>query len=163
MKNDKSANKFEYISNLLVNAKDANEVLNDANINIRSDFQYICLSSSNNYEKVINVIANIAETEDRAVIDENINLISMNMWKDLFSKNDSIKTIFVNNFDSIYANTNVMTCTEVDAFINDKKTSCLIYTYLDDIIVKLTTQDRASLVTILKEKNNISYTIQCRY
>lgn len=154
MSTNKSANKFEYISNLLVNSKKPEDILNDEKINIESDFQYICLSSGKNYDLVTDVIAEIANNGNVAIVEENINLISMNMWKDLFNKNEAIKKIFVNNFDTIYDNTNVMTCTEVDAFISDKKTSNLIYSYLDDIIVKLTTQDRASLIRVLNEKKN---------
>ena len=154
MGNDKSTNKLKYIANLLANTKDAKDVLNDKGIELKSDFQYICLNSGRYSDTVIDVISEVAKLDDISVIEENINLISMNVWKDLFNKNDSIKKIFINNFDKIFAYTNVMSCNEVDAFINDSKTSDLIYSNIKQIIIKLTTQDRASLIDILNEKPN---------
>lgn len=151
---DNNMNKFQDISNLLAKAKYPQDVLNSKEIDIKSDFQYICLNSAINYDIVIQIIARLAQNGNKAIVEENINLISMNLWKDLFNQNEFTKKIFINNFDLIYRNTNVMSYTEVENFLNDKDACNIIYAYLDEIIIKLTTQDRASLISLLNEKQN---------
>lgn len=146
--------KIQYISNILEKNEYAENILNSKELDIAQDFQYICLSSASNYKLVNEVIARLAQNGNSKIVEENVKSISMSMWKDLFDKNEAIKKIFINNFSYIFENTTIITFREIDRFINDKDTCILIYDTLDNIIKKLCTYDRASLISILKHKEN---------
>lgn len=146
--------KIQYISNILEKNEYAENILNSKELDIAQDFQYICLSSASNYKLVNEIIARLAQNGNSKIVEENVKSISMSMWKDLFDKNEAIKKIFINNFSYIFENTTIITFREIDRFINDKDTCILIYDTLDNIIKKLCTYDRASLISILKHKEN---------
>lgn len=146
--------KIQYISNILEKNEYAENILNSKELDIAQDFQYICLSSASNYKLVNEVIARLAQNGNSKIVEENVKSISMSMWKDLFDKNEAIKKIFIDNFSYIFENTTIITFREIDRFINDKDTCILIYDTLDNIIKKLCTYDRASLISILKHKEN---------
>ena len=76
--------KIQYISNLLKGTECADDILNSKELNLKEDFQYICLSSASNYELVNEVIARLAQNGNKNLVEEHIKNISMNMWKDLF-------------------------------------------------------------------------------
>ena len=67
---------------------------------------------------------------------------------------DILKKIFIENYNNIFENSTIITIREIERFINDKETCYLIYNSLDSIIKKLCTYDRASLISILKNKEN---------
>ncbi|MBP3502481.1 MAG: hypothetical protein J6K42_03260 [Clostridia bacterium] len=146
--------KIQYISNILEKNEYAENILNSKELDIAQDFQYICLSSASNYKLVNEIIACLAQNGNSKIVEENVKSISMSMWKDLFDKNEEIKKIFINNFAYIFENTTIITFREIERFINDKETCILIYNILDNIIKKLCTYDRASLISILKNKEN---------
>ena len=146
--------KIQYISNILEKNEYAENILNSKELDIAQDFQYICLSSASNYNLVNEIIARLAQNGNSKIVEENVKSISMSMWKDLFDKNEAIKKIFINNFSYIFENTTIITFREIERFINDEDTCILIYDMLDNIIKKLCTYDRASLISILKHKEN---------
>lgn len=146
--------KIQYISNILEKNVYVENVLNSKELDIAQDFQYICLSSASNYSLVNEIIARLAQNGNSNIVEANVKSISMSMWKDLFDKNDAIKKIFINNFSYIFENTIIITFREIERFINDEDTCKLIYNILDNIIKKLCTYDRASLISILKYKEN---------
>ena len=132
----------------------AENVLNSKELDIAQDFQYICLSSAANYKLVNEIIARLAQNGNADIVKENVKMISMSMWKDLFDQNEAIKKIFIENYNNIFENSTIITIREIERFINDKETCYLIYNSLDSIIKKLCTYDRASLISILKNKEN---------
>lgn len=146
--------KIQYISNILEKNEYAENILNSKELDIAQDFQYICLSSASNYNLVNEIIARLAQNGNSKIVEENVKSISMSMWKDLFDKNEAIKKIFINNFSYIFENTTIITFREIERFINDEDTCILIYDMLDNIIKKLCTYDRASLISILKHKED---------
>lgn len=146
--------KIQYISNILEKSKCAEDILNSKELDIAQDFEYICLSSASNYELINEVIARLAQNGNKNIVEKNVKNISMSMWKDLFDKNEAIKNIFINNFSYIYENTTIITYREIEKFVNDNETRVIIYNMLDNIIKKLCTYDRASLISILKYKEN---------
>lgn len=146
--------KIQYISSILEKNEYAENVLNSKELDIAQDFQYICLSSAANYKLVNEIIARLAQNGNANIVKENVKMISMSMWKDLFDKNEAIKNIFIENYNNIFENSTIITIREIERFINDKETCYLIYNSLDNIIKKLCTYDRASLISILKNKEN---------
>lgn len=144
--------KIQKISALLEQNEYPENILNSKELDIKEDFQYICLSSAVNQELVNQIIVRLSQDGNEQIIEDNINSITMSMWKELFDKNDHIKKIFINNFNKILENTTVLTYREIEKFINDEQTMTLIYERLEDIIKKLCTYDRASLILILKNK-----------
>lgn len=146
--------KIQNISDLLEKSKYAEDILNSKELDIAKDFQYICLSSASNYDLVNEVIARLAQNGNKNIVEENIKIISMNMWKDLFDKNEFTKEIFIQNFNTIYENTSIITFREIERFVSDADTYQLIYSFLGGIIKKLCTYDRASLISMLKFKPN---------
>lgn len=151
---DEYMKKIQIISNILEQKKYAEDVLNSKELDIAQDFQYICLSSASNYELVNEVIARLAQNGNRNIVEENIKNISINMWKELFNKNDAIKDIFIKNYDSILENAGIITFREIDKFIENDDTRVLIYDNLGSIAKKLCTYDRASLIISLKNKEH---------
>lgn len=154
MNNEEYIKKIQTISKILENAKCVEDVINNKELDINEDFQYICLGSSNNYELVNEVIARLVQNGNGSIIEDNIKIISMSMWKDLFNKNDSIKSIFINNFDTIYKNTSIVNYREIELFIQDYDACKYVYANLPDIISKLSTYDRAALINLLNTKEN---------
>ncbi|MBO5349181.1 MAG: hypothetical protein J6A89_05120 [Clostridia bacterium] len=146
--------KIQNISNILEKNNYAENILNSKEINIENDFQYICLSSASNYNLVNEVIARLAQNGNKNIVVYNIKNISMSMWKDLFDKNESIKKIFIENFNTIFENTTILTFREIERFANDNDTCNLIYNSLNNIIKKLCTYDRASLISMIKHNPN---------
>ena len=146
--------KIQYISSILEKNEYAENVLNSKELDIAQDFQYICLSSAANYKLVNEIIARLAQNGNADIVKENVKMISMSMWKDLFDQNEAIKKIFIENYNNIFENSTIITIREIERFINDKETCYLIYNSLDSIIKKLCTYDRASLISILKNKEN---------
>lgn len=146
--------KIQYISNILEKNEYAENVLNSNELDIAQDFQYICLSSAANYKLVNEIIARLAQNGNEKIVRENVKMISMSMWKDLFDQNEAIKKIFIENYSNIFENSTIITIREIERFINDKDTCVLIYNTLDSMIKKLCTYDRASLISILKTKEN---------
>ena len=146
--------KIQYISSILEKNEYAENVLNSKELDIAQDFQYICLSSAANYKLVNEIIARLAQNGNANIVKENVKMISMSMWKDLFDQNEAIKKIFIENYNNIFENSTIITIREIERFINDKETCYLIYSSLDNIIKKLCTYDRASLISILKNKEN---------
>ena len=142
--------KIQYISSILEKNEYAENVLNSKELDIAQDFQYICLSSAANYKLVNEIIARLAQNGNANIVKENVKMISMSMWKDLFDQNEAIKKIFIENYNNIFENSTIITIREIERFINDKETCYLIYNSLDNIIKKLCTYDRASLISILK-------------
>ena len=149
---DEYMKKIQIISNILEQKKYAEDVLNSKELNIEQDFQYICLSNASNYNLVNDVIARLAQNGNRNIVEENIKYISINMWKELFNKNDAIKNIFINNFNEILKNAGIITFREIEPFIENNDTRALIYENFDTIVKKLCTYDRASLIVSLKNK-----------
>lgn len=151
---DEYMKKIQIISNILLQKKYAEDVLNSKELNIAQDFQYICLSSASNYDLVNEVIARLAQNGNRNIVEENIKNISINMWKGLFDKNDAIKDIFIKNYNTILENAGIITFREIDRFIENDDTRALIYDNLGSIAKKLCTYDRASLIKSLKTKEH---------
>ncbi len=146
--------KIQKASKLIEGAKCPEDILNNKEINLANDFQYICLSSSINGELVNEVIARLAQNGNESLVEQNIKEISMGMWKYLFNKNKSIKEIFIKNFTNILDNTGIMTYREIEGFLNDKETRIIIYQNMKTIIRKLCTYDRASLIASVKTKED---------
>ena len=146
--------RIQYISNILEKNKYAEDILNSKELDIKKDFQYICLSSASNYNLVNEIIVRLAQNGNEDIVKENIKCISMSMWKDIFDKNEAIKKIFIENYTTIFENTSIITTRELERFLNDTDTYNLMYNMLDLIIKKLCTYDRASLISILKTKSN---------
>lgn len=154
MNYDDYMKRIQYISNILEKNDYAENILNSKEVDVAQDFQYICLCSASNYKVVNEVIARLAQNGNGNIVEENVKIISMSMWKDLFNKNEAIKKIFIKNYPYILENNSVLTIREIEQFINDKDTCELIYNTLNIIIKKLCTYDRASLIFILKSKEN---------
>lgn len=152
--------KIQSISVIVENAKYIEDILNSKELDIKEDFQYICLNSTYNYDLVNEAIARIAQNGNGDIIKENIKIISLSTWKDLYKKNDAIRQIFLENFGTIQANTSIVTYREIESFFNDSDVLKLIYDNLDDIIKKLCTYDRASIVYFLGTKENGADTIK---
>ena len=146
--------KMQNVAYIVRNAKNTEDVLNCDEIDIESDFQFICLNSASNYNIVLQVIAKLAQGENANVVVDNIKLISFSMWKDLFGQNEQINKIFKENFETIYDNTTIISCTELESFMKDVELEQIIYAHLDGIVKKLSTQDRASFITLLNEKKD---------
>ena len=146
--------RIQYISNILEKNKYAEDILNSKELDIKKDFQYICLSSASNYNLVNEIIVRLAQNGNEDIVKENIKCISMSMWKDIFDKNEAIKKFFIENYTTIFENTSIITTRELERFLNDTDTYNLMYNMLDLIIKKLCTYDRASLISILKTKSN---------
>lgn len=146
--------KIQYISNLLENNNYPENILNDKGLNIKEDFQYICLSSASNYKLVNEVIARLAQNGNKSIVEENIKNISISMWKGLFNINEATKSLFVQYFDEILDSAIMISYREIEDFINDKDTCSLIYKAMPNIIKKLSTYDRAALINHLKIKND---------
>lgn len=160
MNNEEYIKKIQTISRIIENAKYVEDILNSKDIDIKEDFQYICLNSASNYDLVNEVIARLAQNGNGSIIEENIKIISMSTWKDLFYKNEAIKNIFINNFDTIYKNTSLVTYREIERFLEDNVVSNYIYVRLDDIIKKLCTYDRSALISYFNSKQNGSEIIK---
>ena len=146
--------KIQKVSNILEHAKYPEDVLNNKELDFKSDFQYICLNSNINCDIVNEVIARIAQNGNRAIVEENVKNISVSMWKDLFNKNEVIKEIFINNFNVVIENTGIITYREIENFINDEDTIQIVYNNIEGIIRKLCTYDRASLIACIRTKEN---------
>ncbi len=146
--------KIQKASKLIEGAKCPEDILNNKEINLANDFQYICLSSSINGELVNELIARLAQNGNESLVEQNIKEISMGMWKYLFNKNKSIKEIFIKNFTNILDNTGIMTYREIEGFLNDKETRIILYQNMKTIIRKLCTYDRASLIASVKTKED---------
>ena len=146
--------KIQKVSNILEHAKYPEDVLNNKELDFKSDFQYICLNSNINCDIVNEVIARIAQNGNRAIVEENVKNISVSMWKDLFNKNEVIKEIFINNFNVVIENTGIITYREIENFINDEDTTQIVYNNIEGIIRKLCTYDRASLIACIRTKEN---------
>lgn len=146
--------KIQKVSNILEHAKYPEDVLNNKELDFKSDFQYICLNSGINNELVNEVIARLAQNGNRAIVEENVRNISVSMWKDLFNKNKIIKEIFINNFSVVIENTGIITYREIESFIDDDDTRKIVYDNIEGIIRKLCTYDRASLIACVYTKEN---------
>lgn len=146
--------KIQKVSNILEHAKYPEDVLNNKELDFKSDFQYICLNSGINNELVNDVIARLAQNGNRAIVEENVRNISVSMWKDLFNKNKIIKEIFINNFSVVIENTGIITYREIESFIDDDDTRKIVYDNIEGIIRKLCTYDRASLIACVYTKEN---------
>ena len=152
--------KIQKVSNILEHAKYPEDVLNNNEIQFESDFQYVCLNSSINYELVNEVIARLAQNGNRALVENNVKNISINTWKDIFNKNEVIKEIFIQNFGQVISNTGIVTYRDIESFINDNETKNIIYENISTIVKKLCTYDRASLIASIKTKENGVETIK---
>lgn len=146
--------KIQKVSNILEHAKYPEDVLNNKELDFKSDFQYICLNSGINNELVNDVIARLAQNGNRAIVEENVRNISVSMWKDLFNQNKIIKEIFINNFSVVIENTGIITYREIESFIDDDDTRKIVYDNIEGIIRKLCTYDRASLIACVYTKEN---------
>lgn len=146
--------RIQKVSNLIENAKCPEDILNNRDLNLVNDFQYICLSSNVNGDLVNEVIARLAQNGNGNLIEDNIKEISMGMWKYLFDKNTAIKDIFARNFMYIIENNGIMTYREIENFVNDKDTINIVYENMEVIIKKLCTYDRASLISSIKTKEH---------
>lgn len=146
--------KIQKTSNLIEYAKCPEDILNNREINLSNDFQYICLCSSINSELVNEVIARLAQNGNREIVEKNVREISMGMWKDLYNKNKAIKEIFIKNFSSIIENNGIITYREIENFVNDQDTRSIMYENMSIIIKKLCTYDRAALIASIKTKEN---------
>lgn len=154
MNYEKYMGKIQSIAAIIENAKYVEDILNSKELDIKEDFQYICLNSTYNYNLVNEVIARIAQNGNGEIIKDNIGIISFSTWGDLYTKNDAIKKIFIENFDTIQANTSIITYRELEGFLNDSDILKLIYSNLDEVIKKLCTYDRAYLVHFIATKEN---------
>ncbi|MBR2704688.1 MAG: hypothetical protein IKE91_04385 [Clostridia bacterium] len=152
--------KIQKVSNILENAKDPDDVLNNKDIQFDSDFQYICLNGNTNSDLVNEVIARLAQGENKSIVEENAKNISVSTWKDVFNKNKDIKEIFMNNLKVVIENTGIITYREIESFINDEETRCVVYENIEGIIRKLCTYDRASLIACIRTKENGIETIK---
>ena len=94
--------RIQYISNILEKNKYAEDILNSKELDIKKDFQYICLSSASNYNLVNEIIVRLAQNGNEDIVKENIKCISMSMWKDIFDKNEAIKKIFIENYVGLW-------------------------------------------------------------
>ena len=144
--------KTQRISNLLSLSTCPEDILNCRDIDLKNDFQYLCFSCSSNIDLVDDVIARLAENGNKDIVEQNINHITINMWKDLFNKNDVTKELFIKNYNNITGNAGIITYREIEGFIDDEQTRPLVYGNLELIIKKLCTYDRASLIKKLKVK-----------
>ena len=149
---DEHMKKIQEISNFIENKKYAEDILNSKEIDISKDFQYICLANSANYDLVIEVISRLAQNGNRALVEENVKSISIGMWKDLISKNKIVKEICINNFSKILENASIITFREIVDFLEDDETRPSIYSNIANIIKKLCSYDRASLINCVKDK-----------
>ncbi len=152
MNYDEYMKKIQYIANILEQNKYAENIINSKDIDVVQDFQYICLSNASNPELVNEIIARLAQNGNESVVLKNIKNISMEMWKDLFNKNEATKKIFIENYNTIFENTSILTFRELEKFIDDPDTRSLIYNSFDSVIKKLCTYDRAALIALLKSK-----------
>lgn len=144
--------KIGQMSTLLENSKYPEEILNNKDINLEEDFQYLCLNSTINPELVNEVIARLAQNGNKELVEKNIKCITMEMWKELFSKNKATKELFMGNYFNILNNTGILTYREIEKIIADDDTIQLVYESMEIIIKKLCTYDRASLICNLKYK-----------
>lgn len=152
MNYDEYMKKIQYIANILEQNKYAENIINSKDIDVVQDFQYICLSNASNPELVNEIIARLAQNGNESVVLKNIKNISMEMWKDLFNKNEATKKIFIENYNTIFEDTSILTFRELEKFIDDPDTRSLIYNSFDSVIKKLCTYDRAALIALLKSK-----------
>ena len=152
MNYDEYMKKIQYIANILEQNKYAENIINSKDIDVIEDFQYICLSNASNPELVNEIIARLAQNGNESVVLKNIKNISMEMWKDLFNKNDATKKIFIENYNTIFENASILTFRELEKFIDDPDICSLIYGSFDAVIKKLCTYDRAALIVLLKSK-----------
>ena len=152
MNYDEYMKKIQYIANILEQNKYAENIINSKDIDVVQDFQYICLSNASNPELVNEIIARLAQNGNESVVLKNIKNISMEMWKDLFNKNEATKKIFIENYNTIFENTSILTFRELEKFIDDPDTCSLIYNSFDSVTKKLCTYDRAALIALLKSK-----------
>lgn len=152
MNYDEYMKKIQYIANILEQNKYAENIINSKDIDVVQDFQYICLSNASNPELVNEIIARLAQNGNESVVLKNIKNISMEMWKDLFNKNEATKKIFIENYNTIFENTSILTFRELEKFIDEPDTRSLIYNSFDSVIKKLCTYDRAALIALLKSK-----------
>lgn len=146
--------KIQKISSLLENSKYPEEILNSKEIDLENDFQYLCLNSTVNYDLVNEVIARLAQNGNKSIVENNIKSITINMWKELFKKNNATKEIFIKEYDKILESTGILTYREIENFIEDESTLPLIYGSIQLIVKKLCTYDRASLIYKLKNKSD---------
>lgn len=152
MNYDEYMKKIQYIANILEQNKYAENIINSKDIDVVQDFQYICLSNASNPELVNEIIARLAQNGNESVVLKNIKNISMEMWKDLFNKNKATKKMFIENYNTIFENTSILTFRELEKFIDDPDTRSLIYGSFDSVIKKLCTYDRAAFIALLKSK-----------
>lgn len=154
MNKEEYIKKIQKISSVFENAKCVEDVLNTKVIDIKEDFQYICLNSSSNRELVNELIVRLAQNGNRSIIEDNVKIITMNTWKDVFNRNEAIKSIFIDNFDVIYKNTSILNYRELERFVEDENVCKYVYSNMPDIINKLSTYDRASLINLLNSRAN---------
>lgn len=146
--------KIQRVSDLIENSKYPEDILNSKEIDFNTEFQYLCLNSSVNSDLVNDVIARLAQNGNRELVEQNVKNISIEMWKDLFEKNNTINDIFIKNYDVIIQNTGIITYREIENFIDNESTLKLIYDSMPYIIRKLCTYDRAALITKLSTKED---------
>lgn len=146
--------KIQKVSNILEHAKYPEDILNSKEIDFENDFQYICLNSTINSSVVNEVIVRLAQNGNKELVANNSKYISINVWNDIFDKNNAIKEIFIAGFKQVIENTGFVTYRDIESFIADKQTINVIYENIKTIIKKLCTYDRASLIDDIKVKEN---------
>ncbi len=145
--------KVQEISHFIENKNYAEDVLNSKDIDISKDFEYVCLAHSANYDLVLEIIARLAQNGNRALVENNIKSISINIWKDLINKNEIAEEICINNFKDILENAGIITFREIEKFLENAKAKNSVYENMPTIIKKLGTYDRASLISCVKNQD----------
>ena len=128
--------KIQKVSNILEHAKYPEDILNSKEIDFENDFQYICLNSTINSDIVNEVIVRLAQNGNRELVENNSKYISINIWNDIFDKNNAIKEIFIAGFKQVIENTGFVTYRDIESFIADKQTINVIYENIKTIIKK---------------------------
>lgn len=146
--------KNQRVSSIISNAKCPEDVLNNNEINLENDFQYVCMNCNINNELVNEVIARLAQNGNRNVVENNVQNISVSMWKDLFNQNKEIKDIFKENFEQIINGAGILTFRDLQKIIEDDELQDIVYDNIDKIVKKLCTYDRTSFIACIKNKEN---------